>query len=221
MHVSTLKKFNDIVDITDNGDYEAHSKDGKLFAAIGSFDQTAILYVTTPIQDDLHIFTNVKMINKYLDLFDGIMEIKSSENAILMSDSKTEVLLPMVSAENAAKHTKTLKQEVVYQDALTIDIPVSDLSAVSKSSKKQEDAIIKFNMAEFLTIDVGKVKRKLKDLTGKPYQWCFKQDVMERTIGQAQEKVTFTLPYNDQMPVKVEYNAGAVSVVGYMMRIFE
>lgn len=221
MHQSSLKKFNEILDITTNGDYEAHTEDGRLTARVGTFDHTGIVYVfMTGISEPVDLYTNVGMMLKYIDLFDDPLEIRSSGDAILLYNDKVEVVLPMVAEENAKKSTKTLKTQVVYDKALVIDIPMADINAVFKASKKQDDAIIKFKMEDHLVIEVGKVKRKLKDFKGEPYEWCFKYDVIKRVIGHAIGTVNMTLPYDTERPVRVTYTTGTISVEGYMMRIF-
>lgn len=218
MHPSTLKTFNDILDVTDHGDYEAHSVDGDLKANVGTFDNTGIIYVTLPKMEDIHMYTNCRMMNRYIELFTDAFDLHTSENAILLSNDKLEVLLPMVSEENAKKNTKALKQAVVYDDALTIKIKMDDIKTVFKASKKQDDLIIKFNMDEFLVIEVGKVKRKLKEITGpKPCKWGFKYDVIERVLVNSGSDVTFTLSYNTRMPVKIQYTAGPIIVEAYVM----
>lgn len=215
---STLKTFNEILDVTVHGDYEAHSVDGELKVTVGTFDNTGILYVTLPKMEDIHMYTNCKMMNRYIELFSDSFELHTSENAILLSNDKLEILLPMVSEENAKKSTKTLKQSVIYDDAVTFKIQMDDLKTVFKASKKQDDAIIKFNMDEYLTIEIGKVKRKLKEIfASKPCKWGFKYDVIERILIHSGSDVTFTLAYNTRMPVKVQYSNGPIIVEAYVM----
>jgi len=213
-----LEKFNKILDITINGDYEAHSVDGKLKAHVGTFDNTGIAYVTLPNVDDVHMYTNCKIMNRYVGLFTEPLEVQTSENAILLYNDNLEILLPMVAEENAKKSTKFLKQEVLYEDALVIKIQMDRLKSIIAGSKVQDNAIFKFIMDKYLIIENDKLKHKFNAIVGpKPFTWGFKRDVIERILIQSGSDVTFTLAYNTKMPVKIQYTAGQIIVEAYVM----
>jgi hypothetical protein len=221
MHQSILKNLNNIVNITVNGDYEAHSdSEGNLKMNIGAYDNTSIMYATLPGLEDIHMFTNCNMLIKYLDLFQDPVDIKTSENAILVFNDKMEALIPMVSPENAKKTTKVIKKIPVYDNALECMISMDVLKTSFKASTKQKDMIIKFQMGDYLKISVGNVKIKLKDIIGNPYEWCLKYDVIERLVAHSGSDVKFVLPYNITYPVKIEYTSGPISVLAYTMRFF-
>jgi len=224
MHQSTLKTFNDLTEgLTTSGDYEAHSdSEGNLVANIKAFDMTGVIYLCLPGVPDIHMYANQKTIDKYIDLFTNPIDIRTSEDSILIFNDELEVLMPMVAKENAEKFTGKLQAPIDYSDAQVFSIPLDAIATIFKASKKQDDMKIFFDMGDYLTITCGKVKRKLKEITGKPGKWTFKFDVLERMIGKATSPVVFTLKNSvTQFPGKIEYQAGLVKVEAYIMGMEE
>lgn len=221
MYPKTLKLFNDIISISALTDYEAHTVDGKLQAQVASFDNTTLVEVSIDkIPDELHLYTNCFLINKYIDFFDKPFEIKTNDKTILFFNDDLEAVIPLVEKENCVKSTKKLKKEFTYAEAFVLNLPIADLKFALKVSAKLEEYIIKFELDEYLTITVGNVKRKMKDIVGKPGVWHFKYDVIERVLKYSPDKVTLHLPYNQEdVPVTAEFVSGALTLKAFIMRI--
>ena len=228
--VKSLEAFNNIIDITSSGDYEAHCKDGKLVAST-KMSFGAVFASLNGIAG-LDFYTNCRTLNKHLGFFDSPnVEISTSENAIFLSDAKMDIVLPMVEKSAAEKNTPKIPP--VFPTDISIVIPAIDLKKAIKIAKDKalDESVIKFVIDNGLKIVVGKkIALKISEVVGQKNTWGFVTNTLDTMFAFSQGDIKIGLHYpiekeiqgqkimGTDLPCTFEYSTGQIQVRGFFMQ---
>lgn len=210
MNLKSFSKFNDILNISTSGDYEAHMDNGCLVSDVAHFTNAAALHASLKLEKDIRIFCNSNITKQYLDFLDSEnVEISVSDNAILVWDDKMDVLIPMITEEIALATMRPIKIKMDYSNGFVVKIPITDINKVWKIASKLEEKIFSFVMDDYLKIVIkNKISVKYPTIKGDPFTWSFNESVID-CIKHASGDVTFSMNYNTKDLFSFSYDVGA------------
>jgi len=219
MFLKTLLKFNDLLDLTPFGDYEAHTVDGMLTANIAHFTNGGLIELSLKEDNDIHMYTSVGILKKYLDLFKGdTINMSTNDECMLIWDDDLEVVVPLVDKETASSNTKKLKKIPDYTDSFEFKISSEDMKHIVNITSKMEELIVKFELSSNLKIKVKNVTKKFPAIVGeKPKDWYFSLELLKALTKHASVDIKFNLHYDDNIPSLITYTSGPLHVKAYIM----